>query len=295
MTATPNELFDRRVVVRVGSLELRDLDVTFDIERSLKPEPNTCSLKLYNLNVDHRSQIESLATVPVIVEAGYQGSGTSVLFHGDLRNAATSREGPDLITTIESGDGESGHARSRIHRSFGSETSVEAVLRELARAMQVGIGNAIEAIRAVSLETGPALFRDRVVLSGGVAAELEQLLRSCGLEYSVQGGALQVLRRGQPLAGTAVLLSPATGLIDSPVKELDDKKKPIVTAKCLIIPDVYPGRLVKIESERLTGQFRIEHAKYAGDTAGADWSIELTLRGAEASAAARATAARRAA
>lgn len=281
------DLFHRRVVVRVGALDLRDLDVAFEIERTLKPEPNTCSLKLYNLNGDHRSQVESLATVPVIVEAGYRDAGTTVLFHGDLRNVQTTREGPDLITSLESGDGEQGRRQSRVNRSFSSNTSVEAVLRELARAMQVGIGNAIEAIRAVALETGPALFRERVVLSGGVAAELEQLLRSCGLEYSIQGGALQVLRRGQPLVGAAVLLSPSTGLIDSPVKELDDRRRPIVTARCLIVPDLYPGRLVRIESERINGQFRVEAASYKGDTAGPDWSIDLTLRGAEASAAAR--------
>lgn len=279
-------LFKRKARVRVDTLVLENLDVAFDVTRSLKPEPNTAELKIWNLAEERRSQIESLASVPVIIEAGYE-SGTSVIFHGDLRNAKTTREGPDLITSIESGDGEHAHRRARVNRSFSSGTPLSSVLDHLVRAMGVGVGNAAEAIRAAELEGAGRLFREGVVLSGGAAVELDTLLRSCGLEYSIQDGALQVLTRGRPLAGTAVLLSPDTGLIESPTKELDEQRRPFVSAKCLMIPDIVPGRLVRLQSAGISGQFRVEKAKYSGDTAATDWGIELDLRGAEASTAAR--------
>lgn len=278
-------LFERDWSIRVGSLELTRIDVTFSVTRTLKPEPNTAELGIYNLNPDHRSQVESQVSVPVIIEAGYVGAGRSVIFHGDMRNAATEREGADRITRLESGDGERRRQRARISRSFRGGTSVETVLRELASALGVGIGNAVEAFRSATFSTGAAVFRERCVLSGGVAAELEQLCRSCGLEYSIQNGALQVLPRGRPLQGTAIVLNSDSGLIGSPKKERDDRQRPLLTAVCMMIPDVNPGRLVQIQSEDVSGQFRIESTVHKGDTAGSDWTIELTMRGADARAA----------
>lgn len=83
-----------------------------------------------------------------------------------------------------------------------------------------------------------------------------------------------ILPVGGALQRTALLLSPETGLLDSP--EIGDHGH--VKAKALLIPDLVPGRLVVLESELARGTYRIEKAEYTGDTAGEDWDVELDLK-----------------
>jgi hypothetical protein len=100
---------------------------------------------------------------------------------------------------------------------------------------------------------------------------MRRVLRSLGLTYSIQNGVLQVLRRGQALQNTAVRLVPGSGLVDYPSRSADGK----VLAKCLLIPDIYPGRKVSFDVPGLSGFFRIREAKYTGDTAGQDWYASI--------------------
>jgi hypothetical protein len=43
----------------------------------------------------------------------------------------------------------------------------------------------------------------------------------------------------------------------------------------LMVPDVWPGRRVRIESEEIDGTFQVSKASYSGDTRGDSWNIEI--------------------
>lgn len=266
-------LFRRAFALTVGTLRITGLDVSFRVRRSLKREPNTCEVSIWNLNETNRQALRELRVVPVRLEAGYV-DGLATIFEGDLRDVHTERDGPDLITRLSSGDGERALQRSRVNRSYGPQTSLRQVTEGAITAMRVDVGNAIQAIAAGDFEGAGRLFSEGVVLSGNAATELDGLLASQGLEYSVQNGQLQVLPRGQPLAGTAVLLTAGTGLIGSPSEGSDG----IVKARCLMIPDVYPGRRIEFRSTEVSGFFRTETAEYTGDTASDTWGIEVEAK-----------------
>lgn len=268
-------LFGRKVVVTVGTIRLEDLDVTFQIERTLKKEPNKCELYIYNLTKDHRAQLEQQKAVPVRLEAGYVEQ-TSLLFAGDLRNVHSIHDGPDVVTKLTSGDGEKRIRSARMNKAYASGTKVATVLEEVAKELGVGIGNAVQAFKSRGLEGVGQLFSGGTVVSGNVANELEGLTTSAGLEWSVQDGNLQILARGRALAGTAVRLAPDTGLIGSPTIDA----KGVVRVSCLMIPDLFPGRKVQVESESIRGTYRVERAVYQGDTAGVDWTIDLECKAA---------------
>src|ERR1700712_2519433 len=100
-------LFQRDYVVRVAQLQITDLDVSWDIVKSVKKdEYNSCTLRIYNLNASSRGQIEALSLKPkkdglqtgnirVEIEAGYKTTSRALLFRGDLRTAVSSRQGPE--------------------------------------------------------------------------------------------------------------------------------------------------------------------------------------------------------
>jgi hypothetical protein len=270
-------LFDRKVRVQVDDFVIEDLDVAFEIGKSLSPKtPNSAEIRIWNLNAEHRKRLQELEKVYVSLEAGYVG-GTSLLFRGDLRDVLSTREGTDWITTITSDSGRRARKR-RILKSFAPGATVEDVLKAAAKAMGVNLGNtAAKTVGAKIQGTQAGKFFNGYALAGAIEAELDRLARSCGLEWSIQDDELQFLDQGMPLQELGIKLSPKTGLIGSP----EPGNKGITEARCLMIPDLFPGRRIQIMSEHVTGIYRAETTKHVGDTAGHDWYVDLELRNEE--------------
>ena len=269
-------LYDRRATVTVGTIEFSSLDFAFRIEKSLKPEPNTCELEIFNLSEDHVAELELLAPktgkaaikgIPCKIEAGYKDS-VSQLWLGDLRTVETIIDGPDWLTRLSSGDGEKAWQNARLHVSYGPKTPVETALRAIARALGVGEGNLGKVVSRLKI-AGSALFPAGCVISGSCSRELLEIARSADLEVSIQDGALQFLDRGKALAGTAIRLAPETGMIEAPTVDNEG----VLTVKTLMIPDLKPGALIVVEGRRVKGNFRARKCTWSGDTSGQDWTI----------------------
>jgi len=268
------ELFDRRVSVQVDTLRLDGFDLTFDITKSLSPKtPNSAELKIWNLNADHRKQLQEAERVYVSIEAGY-ASGTSLLFRGDLRDVVSMRDSADWITTITSDSGRRAR-KARIVKSFAPGATVGDVLNAAAKAMGVRLGNsASRVVNAKITGTQATAFFNGYALAGAIEHEIDRIARSCGLEWSVQDDELQFLDFGAPLAQLAVKLTAETGLVGSP----EPGNKGLVDVRTLIIPDLYPGRRVEVQSEHVRGMYRIETSKHSGTTFGRDWYVDMQLK-----------------
>jgi hypothetical protein len=199
-----------------------------------------------------------------------------VLFQGNARRIHSLPAPPEWTTHITAGDGEDALRSARGSRAFARDTPLEDVVRYAADAMGLGVGNVSEALAGARLDQLGAQFTGSgVVVHGRVAPQLTALLRSAGLEWSIQNEVLQVLPRGGALARTAVLLTPDSGLVDAPEVGLNR----LVTAKALIQPDLVPGGQVRLQSVVVTGFYRIEQAEYTGDTrSDQDWTVAMVLR-----------------
>ncbi|KKN75992.1 hypothetical protein LCGC14_0375490 [marine sediment metagenome] len=273
-------LFKRAYRLTIDNLLIEKLDLDFKITRSLKREPNTAEINVKNLSPDSRQAVEEKKIAAVTFEAGYERSPgtpeqegfaeTSLIFAGDLRTAHTTREEADLITHVKSGDGEKRHRQARTSKSYAPGTSIKKAIEDLVTAMGLGLGN-LKALGKVEFPFAGAVFPNGTVVSGNVAAELDGLLRSAGLEYSIQNGAVQIVTRRRALSGEAIVLSPTTGLIDTPSVSSDG----IARARTLMIADLFPGRTVRFETNRVTGFFRVNKAEYTGDTASIDWFVDI--------------------
>jgi hypothetical protein len=290
-------LFKRAARVVVDTIELvvdptkpgTSLDLAFSIVRSLKPEPNTAEIQIWNLNPDNRSALEDKGTLPgsvdtkgkppptpppgisCTVEAGYEEQ-TALLFAGALRVAYTTREGPDLVTVLQSGDGEKQYQRSRVNLSIAKGTPNTSVLQQVTKALGIKEGNLSTA--TIALASAPVLFPQGGVLSGSASQIMTRITQSLGFEWSIQEGALQLLQNAAPLVATAVLLTPDTGLVGTPSIDING----ILTAQSLLIPDIFPGRLLVLETERLSGNYRVEKCAYSGNTAGAEWYVDIEAK-----------------
>lgn len=274
------ELFRRAVRLQVDTLELDGLDMSFEVLKSLEPKTsNSAEIRVWNLNADHRKALQELETVYVSLEAGYE-SELSLLFRGDLRTVVSRRDRVDWVTTITSESGRRGKKR-RIVRSFAPGASVRSVLEEAAEAMGVRLGNtATVAVQAAVRRTKAAVWFNGYSMAGPVERELDRLARTLGLEWSVQDDELQFLQRGAALRDVPIRLAYDTGLVGSP----EPGNKGLVSATCLMIGDLFPGRRVEMAAEHVQGLYRIETSKHFGGTAEFDWYVELELRSEERAA-----------
>jgi hypothetical protein len=267
--------FDRDVRVKVDTLDVSALDVSFRVIKTLKKEPNTCELTIYNLGRDNREKLGQLKAPAVEIRAGYKGrkptdaidaavgsalsaldagadehAGIGTIYLGDLRDSHSNYEPPDWVTTIESGDGERASRFSRINKSFTAGTTLAVVMQQVSQSMGVGIGNAAQmAAQGNLLDAGKA-FLNSVTLSGPASKELDRITKSAGLEWSVQDGALQLLNPGSPIADTSIVLADDSGLVGSPQIGSDG----VIKLRSLLNPGIVPGRQLEVTSKVLSSQ-----------------------------------------
>lgn len=252
-------------------LDVSGLDFEFTVEKTLKPEPNTCEILVYNLSESSRKSMSGGHKLTVKLEAGYLG-GTSLLYLGEVRAAWTEKKGPDFITHIESGDGEKEIAKNRIQVSRGAKVPIATAVQLIVEALGLGVGN-VPQLTTTLLSKGIVTINS-AALSGPAAGRLTDFCRSAQLEWSIQNGAIQILDIGKTISTQALEISSDTGMIDSPTADSDG----ILSFQTLIIPGLQPGVLVNMNSIFFKGGYRVERVKWQGQTFGNDWYASVQAR-----------------
>jgi hypothetical protein len=251
----------------------------FKVKSSLKPEPNTCDVEVYNLSDAHRSLLETVTAQTLRLEVGY-GDRTHQIFLGQVRTCYTQVSGIDRITKFSSGDGEQAVLGTRIRVTYGNQIQIDTAISQIAKVLGIGVGNLAPVAARLRAKGVTSVYPQGVALSGNAWRELTTICKSCGLEATIQDGALLILEVGKALDGSAVRLSPSTGLVGSPTAD-SDKTTGVLTVNCeaLLIPQLRPGVKVQLES-LATGRavFRIYDAEYTGDTHGQDWYAHLGMQ-----------------
>lgn len=287
--------FDREVEVQVDTIVITKLDVSFRVTKTLKKEPNTCEVTIYNLNKEHRDQLAQIEAPIVKIKASYKGRGSTataalaavdsllgsanateagLIFLGDVRDVSSRYDPPDWLTNLESGDGEKSKRSARINKSFAKGTSLTTAMSEAAKAMGVGLGNIAKKSLSGKLLGAGGEFLNGLTLSGPASKELDRVVKSAGFEWSVQDGVLQLLDPGKPLEDISVKLSSSTGLIGSPTIGNDG----VCRMTALINSDIVPGRQIELESETIKGRFRAERCEYTGTNYDTDFYVNIEAK-----------------
>lgn len=281
------ELFNRAVQVTFGpkdsaGRQVRGLRVVFSVEKSLEKQPNPAKIQIYNMSEESRAIAEDKKSA-VILEAGYGRWITDTvsrsekfqgdlrkLFIGDVAKVKTEKQGADIITTIEAGDGENAYNYANMDASFAAGTRVSQVLDGIVSSFGLTKGNLL----GLNLQDQ---FQQGLTLSGLTRDHLSLLTNRQGLEWSIQDDQLQILPPATSTTQEAVLLNKATGLIGSPFKtkivnqdlitKKDGKEAAAGTqATSLLNAEIRPGRLIKLESDFVNGVFKVTKVTHAGDT-----------------------------
>jgi hypothetical protein len=148
------------------------------------------------------------------------------------------------------------------------------VFQALLKNLGLKRGNADKFISTLKTGIKAEIYLNGTAMAGSAAQELTHLTRSAGLEWSIQDGAFQILDKNKALDAFAIKLTPQTGLIESPTIS----NKGVCSGRCLMVPDMYPGRQIEIDSRFLKGRYRLDKVTYSGDSHGQDWYCEFEGR-----------------
>jgi len=260
-----SKLFLRNAQLSVGEKQF-NTRFSFNIVKTASGSANKGKVSAYNLAEDSRSFIEK-STDLMQFKAGYQNN-LSLLFIGNVKKVTHTRSGPDIVTTLECGDGEKQITESTIELSLGPGAKVSQVITAAKDALGVAAG--------VIKGLPDTAFQNGFSFSGPVAELLDKMAKKAGLVWSVQNNALQIFPESDNTGETAVLLNDETGLIGVPNKTDEG-----FVCRSLLNPELAPGRLVQIESKMLTikGTFKIDKVEHTGDTQEGDWITELEGKG----------------
>lgn len=240
------------------------LRCVFEIKKTPTASANKGKVSLYNMAAQTRSAITP--GMLVTLSAGYVGN-VRVAFNGVVAKSTSERQGPDVVTSMELGDGEAALSQVTIHRSYPNGSTLAQIITDIAVAMQ-----AQTAANPTAITSGVAVGLPAVVYPLGYVAKglvrhvMRSLCRSNGLQWSIQNGSLTIVPLGASTQETAEVISAQTGMLGVP--SLNGQK---VEFTCLINPSLSPGRLVQMNTATVQGFYVLQTVDLAGDSWGDKW------------------------
>ena len=263
-----------------GALKLRawkDLHIRWSYRADRDLRPNDLEIEMFNLSPESRAELDRFddedAELLVVLFAGGDTDAPPEVAIADIVDVQHTRKGPDVITTIEAGEGERSYTDSHISVSMMPGATIENILDEVTRVYAAG-GVTIDRSRLNDL---PQVRRLRgFSYEGRTSDVLEELTAELGISASVQGGKLSLSSDTPPATLRAVLVSAETGMIGTPKRKRSKRKGDRVEVRVLYRLAIQPGDLVSVKSVAWSGVGVVEEVDASGDTHGeaiADLSI----------------------
>ena len=241
---------------------LPEINIDFECSKSTQGGLNTATIKIYNLSEEKRNRLvkdreDNKAKILIDLKAGY--SKIETIFQGYIAEGNSTRQGADIITTLELEDG-----LYDAQNSFTSKTVRGNIVDDILSDMP----NTAKG----KVTTEANLLRPRVLVGNSLKLIEENL--NDGDTYYIEQGVLNILKDNEIVNSYAPLVSAETGLLDTPKKKQNE-----VSFKTLLNPQLQLGGILELNStldKRLNGIYKIVTIKYTGSYLGTAWEQDVT-------------------
>ncbi len=254
------------------------LHISFSLEKTDSATLNTSKISLWNLN---QTQLNELARTNCILElcAGY-GTSRPCIFRGTVSNVVTELDGADRMTEIEAIDGFAEIKDTFVSISYRGKVTAKRLLEDAANQLGLPVVYSASAVRLLTQAALPSGY-------SYVGAAKNVLNTSCNLAkvtWSIQNGTLQVRKVGEPISTRVQVISPSSGLIGIPKKIYNSAVAAGENTGSTLQDSLFGyeivyflngaigvNDLIKLESEVVTGVFRVYKLNIDGDNLEGDW------------------------
>lgn len=249
------------------------LRVSFDIKKTLEQTENDANIEIYNVSKDSYKLLQQInETYIVQLSVGYSNL-IDTIFIGNIENSYYYREKSSWILNIKGKDGQESIQDNIVNKSYRAGFDLKSALLDMIKTSNILPKGAYDNAKKwvenkISLGTKT---QNGLTISGRLIDEINKLLNEFNASLSMQDEKAQIIYNDSNNEDNIFLISPSSGLISSPK---DKGSEEGLEFRCLLIPKLKPGSLVKIESSTIDDFYRIDNIIYKGDTYGNDWECK---------------------
>lgn len=244
------------------------LTVTFDLTKTLTPEPNEATITIMNLSQSTRNLITEKKYNRVLLNAGYRDD-IRTLFIGYIDEVTNSKEGPDTTTALYCSDGSKDYRNSRTAVTVTKGQTDQDVVGEVLKNMPNTTSGIQEYKKTQKLPRGKTMV-------GNSRDILKTVAKNQDANWSIQDGKLLLLPKTSALANNeGFVIEEGSGMIGSPQKVSDG-----LEVRCYLNNIMRVGQLCRIVSriKEYSGDFKITKIQLRGSNKGADFLNILTVQ-----------------
>lgn len=257
-----------------GDIDIANLRIAFSIVKTFSWSTNTANVRIFNLSADKRNRLRDFGD-QLRLFAGYKyQDNTQLIFTGNVTQLNHSFDQPEIITSLNCGDGERSLNNTLIGVSFGAKTPVRTVIQFIADKLQFPIVDFAQTENLV-YEQG---FNDADLAKN----VLDRACKKMNLQWSVQNENLVIIRDNGATTKPPVDINLDTGMVGVPERYVDKRfflyravapnepPKPGWKVRLLLRPDLLPGDRIRLRSRQLgfDGEFVIITVRHEGDNYG---------------------------
>lgn len=250
------------------------LHVNFSIQKTDLEAQNTGRVTVWNLNKQHLAVLDE-KDCALALKAGY-GNRLALIFAGIVTNSTTSLDGADVKTEIEVVDNLVEVRDTYVTISYTGTVNWKAIMDDVANQMGVAVTYSYNA-EFVDIPNGFSFV--------GQAKEImNKGCKCCGLVWSLQNGVMQVKKPGDVMSKEVYVLSADSGLLGIPARVTEaaaqGEAEPEIgwDVEYFLNGAIHVDDYVKLESEKVSGYFRVYSIDITGDNVTGDWICKARLK-----------------
>lgn len=285
------KFWERQAMVRVArdppllALEISSpLRIQFKVKKKPYHPPNTCEITISNLSATTRGQIQKFGTeFELYAGYTYHLPNLPLVFRGQARTVDHIRHGTEWNTLIQCGDGDIAYRFANVNLPWAPGAPTKDILADLAKTLVpsgINVKQFLADLSSGKITTGKSQFVTGYAAFGNGYEEIEKILAPDGWLLTIQNGELQAVSAKGTTPRTAIVISPSTGLLKSPVHGAPDHSglPSALKVHTLLLPQLNPNDSFILESEGTNGTYRAEDIHHEGDTHGNRWNTEINTR-----------------
>ena len=250
------------------SVVIEQLDIEFDIQKTISSEPNPAVFSIINLNQSNRNLITDKKYNRILFNAGH-GDELRTLFVGYINEVENKKESTEIITILTCSDGQQDYQNARVAVTVAKGATDKEIVQQVAGVMPNTDKGQQTYTKERQLPRGKTLV-------GNARDVLTQVAKNQDADWSIQDNRLVMLPKTHAFANNeGFLISEDTGMIGSPQKVSDG-----LEVRCYLNNMMRIGQLCRIESviKEFSGDFKITKIQMKGGIKSNDWLCILTLQ-----------------
>lgn len=253
-----------------------NLKITFKILKTIEKSNNSATVSIYNLSQNTIERIKRPGSF-MIVRAGYEDEdGPQQIFLGNITGVAVKNLLPDIATEITASDGALDIRQKKAALSYTAGIDLSTVITDIVDILQMTV--------RYSSPVPPLQYIHAFAFAGLAIDALRKALDFAGMTFTINGNELFIFVPGEAVEALTLNISPTTGLVRSPELLIETKDAPAMSEAAqkykvtsLLFPQLTPGKLFNLQSNIVSGTFKINSVEFKGDNWGQDFNANMEV------------------